>query len=126
MRGFFAFSLLLAEFCANDALAQQPGRARPARQAAVTREQVDPGLWRVLQEWSEKSAGIDRLEGEILRRKYDVTFGVERRSEGYFCYEAPDKGRLDLNAVTITPQMLTAREQKGAKVKRREKDGTSI
>ncbi len=123
MRRSLVILVSLAVFCVAATFAQQPEPGGPDTSRAVQRIDVDPELWRVLEDWSEKSAGFERLEGEILRREYETTFAVERVGTGYFYYETPDKGRLDLNAVKITPQMLTARSQKGAKVKRRKKDG---
>ena len=123
MRRSLVILVSLVAFCVTATFAQQPDQTAPDSSQNVQQADVDRELWDVLKDWSEKSAGFERLEGEILRREYETTFAVERVGTGYFYYEAPDKGRLDLNAVTITPQMLTAREQKGAKVKRREKDG---
>ena len=119
MRRSLVIFVSLATVCVAATFAQQPGRVRQSKPDPVDRTLVDPELWRVLADWSEKSAGIDRLEGEILRRKYETTFGVERMGEGYFYYEAPDKGRLDLHAVKITPQLLAERNKKDANVKRR-------
>jgi hypothetical protein len=36
---------------------------------------------------------------------------VERQSEGEFAYEKPDKGRIDLTPVKITPQLIEARKK---------------
>jgi TIGR03009 family protein len=117
MRRSFVIFGLLTIFCASAAFAQQPSQARIQEQ--IRRSQVDPELWDVLEEWSEKSANVKRLEGEILLRTYDTTFGVERLGEGYFYYASPDKGRLDLNAVPIAPAMLKARNKPDAKVRRK-------
>ena len=117
MRRSFVIFGLLTIFCASAASAQKAGKSRTQEQ--IRRNQVDPELWDVLEEWSEKSANVKRLEGEILRRTYDTTFGVERLGEGYFYYTSPDKGRLDLNAVPVAPTMLKARNKPGAKVRKK-------
>lgn len=121
MRRYFVIPVLVAAFGFTATLAQRPGAVRPGtRGANGQRANVDRELWRVLEDWSRKSAAIERLEGEILRRTYDTAFGVERIGEGYFYFEAPDKGRLDLDAYPITPKMRADRQKKGAKVRRKE------
>lgn len=123
MRRLFMIPIALFTLGLTPVLAQQAGRARLDDSRAAQRPQVDPELWQVLTNWSQKSGGVQRLEGEIVRRTYDFAFGVERIGTGYFYYESPDKGRLDLAAVEINPAMLKARQAKGARV-RRKPDGT--
>lgn len=119
MRRSLVIPVLLAAWCVGAAFAQQ----RPVRNSRsfrpVQRADVDPDLWTVLEDWSEKSTGFTRLEGQVLRRTYDTTFAVEQVVRGYFYYEAPDKGRLDLDTVEINQKMLAARQKKGAKVRRK-------
>ncbi len=121
MRRSLAILTLFSTFTASAAVAQQAGRARlpePGQQA-----EVDPELWRVLEDWSATSATITRLKGEIQRRTYDLAFSVERLGQGYFYYESPDKGRLDVTPVDITQAMLQKRQAKGARVRRNPKNG---
>jgi TIGR03009 family protein len=74
-------------------------------------DQVHPVMWQILAAWEKSSSQIKKLKGEHLRRVYDHSFQVETLAEGRFYYEAPDKGRIDVEPVQITPQMLQQREQ---------------
>lgn len=67
-------------------------------------EEVSPELERVLQEWSQQSALVKKLEGEHTRWVYDHVFHVEKWSVGYFYYEAPDKGRIDFREIKLRPE----------------------
>ena len=69
-------------------LAQEAVAVQPDPKAAA--------LDKILVDWHKKSVGIKRLEGEHVRIIYDYVFGVAKRAEGKFYYEAPDKGRIDL------------------------------
>lgn len=82
-------------------------------------QQIDPKLWQLLADWSKASSGISKLSGKHQRHIYDNTFGIEKISTGEFWYESPDKGRIDVSPVKITPQMLQAREQPDAQVRRK-------
>lgn len=81
----------------------EPGRARLERPPAANLqiEPVDPELRQLLQSWSDASAQIEKLQGKHRRFVFDHVFGVEKRAEGVFYYEAPDKGRIDLSPATI-------------------------
>lgn len=57
---------------------------------------ADPKLDAVLEKWHQDSQNIKKLEGSHVRIVYDFVFGVAERAEGRFYYEAPDKGRIDL------------------------------
>lgn len=85
----------------------QPGRAtvqgvQPAGAAQVSPPQepieVNPEeLERVLNEWEQKTAKIEKLRGVHQRYEYDHVFNQEKRAVGSFWHEAPDKGRIDFN-----------------------------
>lgn len=92
-------------------LAQQ-GKARVQTAPSVQQEQatdgelqqvqaVDPKLEAVLKEWFAKTKNVQKLQGEHTRFSYEMTFSVATVSEGKFYYEAPDKGRIDIEP---TPQ----------------------
>ncbi len=83
---------------------------------------LPPGMYQLLDEWHQSSSKIDRLEGGHLRRVYDTVFKVEYMSNGKFYYEKPDKGRLDVSPMEITPDLLAARE-KGSVPAMKDKDG---
>ena len=119
MRRSLIIPVLLTIVCTSPVSGQQPGQARLEESPQADTTQVDPALWKILEDWSRRSSGIRRLEGSIARWKYDLTFGVEYIGEGRFYYEEPDKGRLDLSPRPVTPEMLEAREQPGAKVHRK-------
>ncbi len=72
-------------------------------------ENVPPELMLHLKHWERASAKIEKLQGRHRRFVYDLVFEVEKRSDGLFYYEAPDKGRID-----ITPGKI----EKGDKSKR--------
>ncbi len=93
--------------------AQEPGRARvasapaapggalPERPAATPLQQtaVSPALEKVLVDWHRRTQGIGKLQGGHRRWTYDMTFMTEKRAEGKFFYEGPDKGRIDVTPV---------------------------
>lgn len=62
---------------------------------------VPPELQAVLEEWYAKTKDVKKLQGEHTRFSYEMTFSVATVSEGKFYYEAPDKGRIDIEP---TPQ----------------------
>lgn len=79
---------------------RQQRRPRPQAQPLQI-ENVDPRVERILQEWSRATRTIQRLEGGHERFSYDLVFGVEKRATGRFFYEAPDKGRIDIEPKRI-------------------------
>ncbi|MFN8710417.1 MAG: PASTA domain-containing protein [Planctomyces sp.] len=83
---------------------------------------LPPELEQLLKNWSTATAGIQRLQGEHLRRVYDLEFEIEKLSEGKFYWEAPDKGRIDVNPVEVTSQLVSARKSGKAKA-RKKKNG---
>ena len=69
------------------------------RAAAVdpnTGTPVDPRIDALLQEWSDRTKQIKRLQGRHLRATLNFTFGSESWAEGQFYVETPDKGRIDV------------------------------
>lgn len=92
--------------------AQQSPEADP-------QSEVTPDLWRLLNDWARGSSQIRMLHGKHERHVYDSAFEVEKISRGEFWYEAPDKGRIDVQPVEVTSQMLDARNSPEAKVERR-------
>lgn len=97
----------------NDAPARaggQPDNAQPANVQVAAPQEMPPELEQLLREWAASSAKIQRLEGEHLRRVYDLPFEIEKLSQGRFYYETPDKGRINITPVQITAKMLAQRE----------------
>ncbi len=84
-----------------------------ARATGEGPEGVDSALWQVLKLWEARSAGIERLRGQVVRRSYDLKFEVETIGEGTLYFEAPDKGRLDIQPVEITEAMQERRRRLG-------------
>ena len=83
---------------------------------------LTPELEKLLRDWAAASQMIERLEGEHLRRVYDMTYEVEKFSRGRFYFEKPDKGRINITPVAITPEMKELRASGGVPTKKR-KDG---
>ncbi|MEP3482414.1 MAG: PASTA domain-containing protein [Fuerstiella sp.] len=102
----------------GDAYAQSSRQPDPGQRAGNTAAQISPQLAELLTNWSRASDQIKTLHGRHTRRVYDTSFGVERISYGEVWFEAPDKGRIDIKAVEITPKMRADRQAKGAKVQR--------
>lgn len=103
-------------FCADSALYGQakPAPAKPANppargavapagaaQPAAKVEKADPVLEKILQDWYASSKNIKKLEGEHKRFVYDYTFLTVKQAQGEFYYEAPDKGRIDLDGTKV-------------------------
>lgn len=143
---FIAAITVIAVYCHSTALQAQtkPPVRRPV--APVSRTQTDdaparaqvelkndhlnqnvkplsPELERLLTDWAASSQKVKRLEGDHLRRVYDLVYEVEKLSKGRFYYETPDKGRINITPVEITKLMLQQRESGEARTKKR-KDGT--
>lgn len=76
---------------------------RPARPAPQPM-QVSVEMEKVLKAWEDRSARFKRLQGEHERFVYQPTVGLEMRASGQFFFEAPDKGRIDIEPVKITAQ----------------------
>lgn len=114
----FAASALAAGLLSHSAttLAQQGGTGqRPpagAQPADLVVPRVSPELEQILIEWSRASAGIKKLQGEHYRFVYDTVFEVEKRAHGYFYYEAPDRGRIDLAPAKIRSGEVSRRKGK--------------
>jgi TIGR03009 family protein len=67
----------------------------------VPSQPVSPELQELLQAWHNSSSLIKRLEGKHIRRVYDTVFSIEKRSVGQFFYEAPDRGRIDIDKFSV-------------------------
>ena len=92
-----------------EAFAQTPPQTPAARQprpqggAELQVQNLPAELEQLLQNWSQHSAKIQKLQGTHQRFVYDNVFMTQRRSVGAFYYEAPSKGRIDIQPVKITP-----------------------
>lgn len=75
------------------------GAQQPAAPAA--RQPLSPRLRQILLTWAQKTQNIQKLEGNHTRVVYNNVFKVEKRAQGEFYYEAPDKGRIDVSAVKV-------------------------
>lgn len=82
------------------------GVARPAPEALRV-QKLDPELLQILQLWERESAKIKVLQGQHYRQEFNNVFSVEKRSKGAFFYQAPDKGRFDINSVPIKPGQVS-------------------
>jgi TIGR03009 family protein len=59
-------------------------------------EPVDPRIDALLQEWSDRTKQIKRLQGTHIRATRNFDWGNESWAEGRFYVETPDKGRIDI------------------------------
>ena len=113
----FAGIAALVSGTADLSLAQVAGKERP-EPALLKVEPLPPELLKVLEQWEAATKGIQRLDGEHQRWVYDMVFQVEKRSKGSFYYEAPDKGRIDFDAVKVKPKEVNKnkRDRSGKQV----------
>ncbi len=82
----------------------------PAEQLRI--EPLPPELEKILLEWERQSSKIEKLVGEHQRIVYNGVFEVEKRSDGKFYYESPDKGRIDLKGMKIDDAEVSKRVNK--------------
>lgn len=101
---------VLAQAPEGNAQVRQP---RPQNNAALQVQNLPPALERLLSEWSENSAKIQKLQGAHHRYVYDTVFGTEKRAEGVFYYEAPGKGRIDLRPKEIGKDEVSKKMHNG-------------
>jgi TIGR03009 family protein len=77
-------------------------------------EKLTPELEKILKDWEFQTSKFKTMAGGFTRFRYDKTFEVEKRAEGKFVYEAPDKGNYEL---------WGAKLQKGAVARKKNKNG---
>jgi len=102
----FALAGLLSP-CVSSAIAQQ---AAPAQNAVPQQPAIDPRLMQVLREWHASSDQVKKLEGEHMRFTFDYVFNTERRAEGRFYYERPDRGRIDLQPTRVAADLINEKK----------------
>jgi TIGR03009 family protein len=90
------------------------GKLPPPAPQEFRIEAVSPELEKILQDWERNTARFKKLVGEFTVFKYETTFEIERRGEGKFAYEAPDKGDYVRRGIKI---------EKGQKSQKMNKDG---
>ncbi len=83
----------------------------PERRLPVMNAELQAQMDGVLEKWSKASEQITRLEGNVTRMVYDLTFETESQARGEFAYEKPDKGRIDITPEAITDKLIAEREQ---------------
>lgn len=88
-------------------------RERPEGQVLKV-EPLPPELMQLLQDWETSSSKIVAMYGEHERYVYNNTFSIEKRGRGKLFYEAPDKGRYEVEPMNIP---------KGAQSKKVDKNG---
>jgi len=94
-----------------------PGRVRVggAGKAPAAEPKVSAELMQVLNEWFSNTRKIERLEGYHWKYTYDFTFNIEKRAVGRFYYQAPDKGRIDIQPAKIAAGAKSERTDKRGK-----------
>ncbi|QDT45037.1 PASTA domain protein [Gimesia alba] len=95
-----AFTLLLINNEVQAQLDQRKPRPNPAG-AVLKVQQLPPALEKILENWENHSEKIEKLQGNHIRLWYDDVFQMEKRSDGKFYYEHPDKGRIDITGMEI-------------------------
>ncbi|MCC7420372.1 MAG: hypothetical protein IT428_08835 [Planctomycetaceae bacterium] len=92
--------------------AAEDGRLDRPGPAEMKIEEVSPELQAVLEAWERASSKVTRLQGEHQRFVYDLVFDTEKRADGKFFYEAPDKGRIDITPTKIAKGEVAKRVNK--------------
>jgi hypothetical protein len=64
-------------------------------------EVADQPIADVLAAWADATRNIERAEIEFVRYQYDHIFGVEKRGEGRFHFEHPDRGVYEIRASDV-------------------------
>ena len=74
------------------------GAAKPPRPVgmALVVQPISPELLKILDDWERHSSQIKSLHGKHTRFVYNKVFEIEKRSNGVWYLETPDKGRIDL------------------------------
>lgn len=88
----------------------QPEARPPAIQAQI---QTPKELELLLQTWEQRSAQVDRIQGVFKRYEYDRVFKTEKRADGKYWFEMPDKGRMDLSPDPTVPKAPDNKHQLG-------------
>lgn len=83
----------------------QPPAAQPKPEA----NQVSPEMEEILKVWETYSVKLEKLEGKFERYQYDYVTKIEKRSDGTYYYEAPDKGRMNFVPPKQYPETETTR-----------------
>lgn len=96
---------------------EPPPRAKSAKAARPPAEvlrvpKYSPELEKILNDWEKQTSKFKKLAGGFSRFKYDPTFEVEKRSDGKFAYEAPDKGNYELRGAEILKGAVSKKKGK--------------
>lgn len=83
--------------------------------APSANQELPPDLEDLLRKWEESSSKIKSLYGDQTRSEYNPTFKVEKRSQGKFFLETPDKGRIDMLAVKLKKGEVSKKEDEKGK-----------
>ena len=85
----------VTQTAAQDNIPEALKQPRPGDNPMII-EPVTPELKEILDEWEQKSGAIKSLHGKHTRFVYNSVFELEKRADGKFYVETPDKGRIDL------------------------------
>lgn len=85
---------------------------RPEALPPVRIEKLSPELEQVLKDWELHTSRFKTMAGSFSRFKYDKTFEVEKRADGKFVYEAPDKGNYELWGAKIENGAVSKKKNK--------------
>ena len=93
--------LLLAGTAVGQTAPRTADAAKRPAPAAARAGAFSPAVEAVLVTWYRATKDIQRLEGGHTEIQYAKAFAVETRRHGQFFYEAPDRGRIDLEPVDV-------------------------
>jgi hypothetical protein len=85
-----------------------------------------PRVADVLTAWAAATRSIERAEIEFVRYEYDHVGSIEKRSEGRFHFEGPDRGLYDRRAPAIAENTESRRTQADGTPYRIEAESPSV
>jgi TIGR03009 family protein len=85
----------------SSAAARNGGKQPRPKGEPLRIEKLSPELEKILKDWEFQTSKFNTMAGGFMRYRYDKTFEIEKRAEGKFVYEAPDKGNYELRAAKI-------------------------
>lgn len=93
----------------------------PAKKA-IADELSDEKLAEFLTQWEARSSKIKSIHGKQQRSEFNHVFEVEKRSEGDFFLQTPDKGRIDMGKVKIAEGAVSPRKNQNGEPYKLETD----
>ena len=105
-----ASGMSLVAFAQQQPAAPSQGNQPRPPNAVLQVPNLPPELERLLKTWEQESAKIETLTGRHERSEFNHVFQVETRTEGKFFFDAPDKGRIDMNGKKLKATDISLRK----------------